>query len=145
MVRFITGLALLLALVCGAVLIEGGNLLGYIGISAFLVVFFPAVFASLAVWRARDLGQAFRDALGAHAGTGSRDRSVRIWTFFERVFYLSGVLGWLVGVVLILSSLAPDTSSLSRAFSASLIAMVYGVLFGIAARILRCRADGGRT
>ncbi|HVP18931.1 MAG TPA: hypothetical protein VMU36_08025 [Spirochaetia bacterium] len=143
MVRFFTGLVLLLALVCGAILIEGGDLLGYVGFTAFMIVFFPAVVASLAVWKARDLGQAFRDALGEHGGDHSAGRSVRIWAFYERVFYLSGVLGWLTGVVLILGTRASDTPLLGRPFSASLTAVIYGVFFGIVARILRYRAERG--
>ncbi len=144
MARFIVGVVALLALVAGAILLEGGRLLPYVGVSAFIVVFFPPLFASLAVWRGRDIAQAFRDSLGTKAAGGRGARSARIWALFERVFYLSGVLGWLLGVILILSALGshPDTFVLTRALSASLLPLVYGILLGILARVLRARAEG---
>jgi flagellar motor component MotA len=145
MARFIVGVVILLALIAGAVLLEGGRLLLYVGVSAFIVVFFPPVFASLAVWKGSSIAQAFRDSLGGRGGAGNAARSARIWAFYERVFILSGILGWLLGVILILSVLGSawvTAIPLSRALSTSLLPLVYGILFGILARILRTRAEG---
>jgi flagellar motor component MotA len=139
MARFIIGVVLLVVFLAGAILLEGGNLLRYIGISAFIVVFFPAVFAALAVWDRKALGQAFRDSLGKKAATDAA-RSARIWAFLERIFYLMGVLGWVIGVILILSHLNADTSRLFRGAASDFISPVYGIFFGIICRILHSRA-----
>ncbi len=145
MARFIIGVVLLLALIAGAVRLEGGRLLPYVGISAFVVVFFPPLFASLAVWKRGAIAQAFRDSLGGRGAVTHAARSARIWAFLERVFILSGIMGWLLGAILILSVLGdslPSTVPLSRALSSSLLPLVYGIFFGILARILRARAEG---
>jgi flagellar motor component MotA len=144
MARFIIGVVLLLALVGGAVLLEGGDLLRLVAISAFIVVFFPAVFAALAVWKAGAIGEALRDALGRRAGPQAA-RSARILAFLERLFYITAVLGWLLGDILILSNLGnPGLSGagLSRAMAAGCVGPLYGILFGIVARVLRTRAEG---
>ncbi len=145
MARFFIGVILLLALIAGAVLLEGGRLLAYVGITAFIVVFFPPVFACLAVWRWEAIGGAFRDSLGRRGASGNTARSARVWGFFERVSLLSGVLGWLLGLVIILNYLAapwPAAVPLSAALSSSLLPLVYGILLGILARLLRARIEG---
>jgi len=143
MSRFIIGVVLLLVLIGGAILLEGGSLLGLVGISAFIVVFFPAVFAALAVWKVGAIGQAFRDSLGKSGGADAA-RSVRIWAFYERLFYLSPVLGWFLGAILILSNLGnPEVAlRMPRAVAASCLPFVYGIFFGILSRVLRSRAEG---
>jgi flagellar motor component MotA len=145
MARFIVGVVILLALIAGAVLLEGGRLMLYVGVSAFIVVFFPPLFASLAVWRGGAIAQAFRDSLGRRGPVEHAARSARVWAFYERVFILSGILGWLLGVILILSVLGASWVTpvpLSRAVSTSFLPLVYGIFFGILARILRARAEG---
>ncbi len=145
MIRFIVFTLLILLFLVGAVLLEGGRLLVYVGISAFIVVFFPPVFACLAVWRWEAIGGAFRDSLGRRGASRNTARSARVWGFFERVSLLSGVLGWLLGLVIILNYLAapwPAAVPLSVALSSSLLPLVYGILLGILARILRARVEG---
>jgi flagellar motor component MotA len=138
MVRFLVGVALLLALVVGVILLEGGNPSGFIAIASFIVVFGPAVCAAFAVWKPAAIGQAFRDALGTR-NDATAARSARVWALLERMFIIWGIIGWLSGAVLILSRVSADTAELGRAFAISIIGPIYGVFFAILSRILHAR------
>jgi flagellar motor component MotA len=141
MVRFIVSLGLLLATISGAVLYERGNLLAYVGISTLMVELLVPVFAGLAVWRLAEIGRAFGDAFSKKADSPSRSRSARIWEFAEKVCYATGVIGFILGVVLTLAWVSGSINDLARAFAASLTAPLYGVLFGVVCRILKARVE----
>jgi flagellar motor component MotA len=141
MIRFIVSLLLLLGTILFAVVLERGSILNYIGFTAFLVELLVPLFAMLAVWRLAEIGRAFGDAFSRKADTGSRTRSARVWEFTEKVCYAAGVIGLILGIVLILSRVSGSVEELGRAFGASLIAPLYGVMLGIVCRILKARVE----
>jgi flagellar motor component MotA len=141
MVRFIVSLGLLLATISGAVLYEKGNLLAYVGVSTLAVEVLVPLFAALAVWRLAEIGRAFADAFSKKADSSSRSRSARIWEFAEKVCYASGVIGFILGLVLTLAWVSVSINNLAGAFAASLTAPLYGVLFGVVCRILKARVE----
>ncbi len=141
MARFIVSLVLLVVSIVGPILLEGGTILAYIAISAFLIQVLVPFFAMLAVWRFSELGGAWRDAFSRRSEAAAVARSVRIWEFTEKICYATGVIGFLVGAVLILSSVRPSMADVGRAFGVSLLAPLYSVLFAVLCRILRARVQ----
>ena len=141
MIRFFVGLALALSALLGAYLLEGGTPLTLLGLSALLITFFMPFFGVLAVWKfsewTRAWSHAFRPAQEAAAVKVSLD----IWKFSEFACYLSGLVAFLVGLVLILGNLNVPQEQIARAFGAGLIAPLYGLLFGFVCRILRARVE----
>ncbi len=112
MIRFVGGLALALASLVGAYVLEGGAPLTLLGLSALLITFFMPFFGVLAVW-----------------------------TFSEFACYLSGLVAFLIGLVLILGNLNVPQEQIARAFGAGLVAPIYGLVFGFTCRILRARVE----
>lgn len=140
MARFIVSLVLLLASIVGPVLLEGGKILSYIGISAFMIEVLVPFFAMLAVWRLSEIGGAWRDAF-RRADPTAVARSVRIWEFAEKVCYATGVIGFMAGTVIILSNVWASVADVGRAFAAGVLGPLYAVLFAVLCRILRARVQ----
>ncbi len=140
MVRFIVSLVLLVASIVGPVLLEGGKILSYIGISAFMINVLVPFFAMLAVWRLSEIGGAWKDAF-RRAEPAAAARSVRIWEFAEKVCYATGVIGFMAGCVIILSNVWASASQIGRAFAAGALGPLYAVLFAVLCRILRARVQ----
>jgi flagellar motor component MotA len=141
MMRFIVSLVLLLASIFGAVALEGGNPLQYIAATAFMVELLVPLFALLAVWRLKEIGRALGDAFFKKADAASRTRSARIWEFTEKVCYAAGVIGLLLGLILILGGLTSPAAGLGRSYAAALVAPLYGVMLGVACRVLKARVE----
>ena len=141
MVQFIASLVLLLAMLIGAVLIEGGNPLAFIGLSGLVIELLVPFFAMLAVWQLAEIGNAFGDAFSKKARAKSRETSVRIWEFTEKVCYVTGIVAFILGGVLVLSRIAGSLEQLGRALAVSLLAPLYGVLLGIFCRIMKARVQ----
>jgi flagellar motor component MotA len=141
MARFIISLVLLLASIMGAVLLEGGNPLAYLGFTALIVELLVPLFAMLAVWRLSEIGHAFGDAFSRKRDDASRTRSARIWEFTEKVCYAAGVIGLILGTVLVLARVSASVADLGRAVGVSFLAPLYGVLFGVVCRILKARVE----
>ncbi len=141
MLRFIVSLVLLLVSMAGAILFEGGNLLGYVGITPLALGLLLPAFSMLAVWRLSEVGHAFRDAFSRKSDAASRARSARIWDFTEKVCYATGVLAFLLGAILVLAHLYADVSSMGRALGVGLLSPIYGILLGIVCRILKARVE----
>jgi flagellar motor component MotA len=137
MFRFSAGLILLFALIIGCVVLEGFNPIHLLQPTTLLIIVFCPIFASLAVWKVSSIKQAFQDALGKKKNESSFSRSVRIWSFYERVFYLIGIIGFIVGLILILGRLSTDVLENMRSLAAAFVINVYALLFGLFARILK--------
>ncbi len=68
--------------------------------------------------------------------------SLEIWRFSEFACYLSGLVGFLLGLVLILGNLTGAfAEQLGHSLGAGLIAPMYGLLFGFVCRIMRARVE----
>ena len=141
MVRFIIALVLLLASIALAIIMEGGALLAYAAITAFLLEALVPFFATLAAWRLSEIGAAWRDAFSRPVDAASAARSMRVWAFAERICYATGVLGFLAGGVLILGRAGQPGPELARALGVNLLAPLYSVLFGVFCRIQTARVQ----
>lgn len=141
MIRFIVSLLLLLGAMLFAVVVEGGNVLAYVGFTALVIELLVPLFAMLAVWRLAEIGRAFADAFSKKADATSRARSVRVWEFTEKVCYAAGVIGVILGIVLVLARVSGSVNDLARALATCLLAPLYGILFGIVCRIMKARVE----
>ncbi len=144
MIRFIIFTLLILLFLIGAVLLEGGSLAAYLGPTTFMIALLVPFFSAFAVWGFRDIGRAFRNALGKGPEAGPLETSVQVWDFLEKTIYAAAVLGPVVGMILILSSrpaLPGDLATIGRPLAFAVLSLVYGFFFGIVARILRARVE----
>ena len=139
MARFLFGTVAIVATFLSIFLFEGGNLLSLLMLSPLLIVILVPAFAVLAVWSLKDWGRAWKDGL-ARAGAGCAPDSAELWAFYERMCYLASIVGFILGLVLILSSLR-DVSTIGKPLAVGLMTPVYAILFGIVARILRARVE----
>jgi flagellar motor component MotA len=146
MTRFIVYTILILVFILGAVLLEGGALAAYLAFTPFMVVFLVPVFAMFAVWGFREIGRAFRNALGGNPDPGSMEVSIQLWGFCERTIYAAAALGLILGLVLIFGSRSElgDPAALGRPIAFGLLTLVYGFFLGILSRILRTRVEERR-
>jgi hypothetical protein len=144
MVRFIVSFVLLVASIAGPIVLEGGRLLAYVGISAFIVEAFVPFFAMLAVWRIGQIGTAWKDAFSRRADSRSKALSQHIWDFAEKICYATGVVGFLAGMVIIFRTWGAPGYTVGRALAVGLLGPIYAVLFAILCRILRARVQGTR-
>ncbi len=142
MARFLFGTVAIFATFVSLFLIEGGNLLSLLMLSPLLIVILVPAFAVLAVWSLGDWGRAWKDAL-ARGDADSAPDSAELWAFYERMCYLASVVGFILGLVIILSNLG-DISTIGRPLAVGLMTPVYAILFGIVARILRARVERSR-
>ncbi len=141
MIRFIVSLLLLLGSIAAAFILERGNPLALVGVTALFVEVLIPFFALLAVWRLAEVGRAFADAFTRKADSPTRARSVRVWEFTEKICYAAGFIGLILGVVLSLARISGSLADLGRALAISLMAPLYGIIFAVVCRILRARVE----
>jgi flagellar motor component MotA len=142
MLRFILGTLASAAVVVLVIVLENGSLLAYLGLTPGLIALLLPFFAVLAVWPLREWAKAWKDAfIPKESPTTARSSS--IWNFQEKACYAAGAIGFLAGLVLILSQLS-TVSRLGPALAMSLVCPMYSLLLGLVARILRARVDRAR-
>ncbi len=81
---------------------------------------------------------AYSSYLKPDAVTGSIESSILIWDFFEKTTYKAGIIGFLIGLVVILEN-AGKPENLGPAVAMSLISILYSLIFVIITRILKAR------
>ncbi|MEI8096475.1 MAG: hypothetical protein WCG80_19880, partial [Spirochaetales bacterium] len=117
MIRFVVGLVLSLAALLGAFILEGGAPLSLLGLSALLITLFMPFFGVLAVWKFSDWTRAWSHAF--RAGPAAEVKvSLDLWKFSEFACYLSGLVAFLIGLVLILGNLNVPQEQIAHAFGA---------------------------
>lgn len=142
MKRFFSGVGLALVFLLGGYLLEGGNGASLLALTPFLVTFFVPVFGLLAVWSFGDCAKAWGHAFRP-GGPEETRRSAELWKFLEFAAYLGGLVAFFVGGVLILRNLANANVQWNHSLAISLLAPMYGAVFGLVARVLRFRVEGG--
>lgn len=142
MIRFLSGAALALIFLLGGYVLEGGNVARLVVLTPFLITFFVPVFGVLAVWSLGDWARAWKHAFSSGDPEATR-RSAALWKFHEFASYLAGAVALIVGAMLILSNLAAPEVRWNQSLSVALVAPVYGGVFGLVARVLRFRVEGG--
>lgn len=140
MLRFILGTLASLAVVILAVLMEGGNIFAYLSVNALAIALLIPFFAVLAVWRLGDWLKAWRDALKAGGDSASAATSKAIWAFFEKAGYAAGGVGFIAGLILVLSHIQA-IEEVGRGLAIALTCPMYALLLGLVCRILRARVE----
>ena len=140
MVRFIISVLMMVLLLCGVLFIEGFNPVALFAFTPFIVVVGIPVFASLGIWGIRDLFDVLRHAF-LSAKTGNAEKSMGICIFYERLFYLSGIAGTILGFSIVLFRIDQlgSRSEICRAVAYSLLPSVYGILFAVITRMINAR------
>lgn len=143
MIRFFVSIVLSLGLVMSALMMEGVNPVSLVVFSMFLIVISIPVVNSFGVWTAKEICTAWSDPFFKK----SRDSfpvSLKILEFQEKLFYISGITGTILGFVLILSNIPQEKivfEELGRALAATLVGPIYGLFFVTVMRIMRARID----
>ena len=137
----ILGILLMIGTVLVAVFIMGGHLGYYLNLFAFVFVFFLPFFASMAVWKWKELTAAWAAPFAKTARNAGT--AVKVWNFTEKMFYLSSLLGLLMGTVQVLANLSVDQKAFGVAMAVAFVAPVYAVFFGMLARVFRERCVKG--
>ena len=142
MIRFIVSILLMTLVVCGALVLEGFNPAVFLGFTSFLIVLGIPLFASLGVWKAPDLINVWRDAFSSSQRQSSKE-SLAVIGFCERLFYLSGVCGTLLGfaAVLLRYGQLGSVENVCRGLAYSLLCLIYAMLFASVSRILHARIE----
>jgi flagellar motor component MotA len=139
----ILGILLMLGTALVVVLIEGGSPFMYVNLSAFIAVFFLPFFASMAVWKWKELTAAWAAPFAKTARNAAT--AVKVWNFTEKMFYLNGLLVSVMGAVVVLANLGTDTSRemIGRGMAVAFIVPIYAIFCGMLARIFRERCAKG--
>jgi flagellar motor component MotA len=139
--RFTVCVVVILVTLVGAVMLDGGNPVAYVGIPGLVIEVLVPLFALLAVWKGSELRAACRDAFASPKTQSSPTRSLRVWDFAEKACYAAGALAWLMAMVLTLVSQVPprDSTHLMRNLAVCLVAPIYAIFFALVCRILRER------
>jgi hypothetical protein len=149
MLRFVLGTLALLGTLFSAFVIEGGDPIAFLLPSPLMIVVGVPCFAVLAVWSLKDWGRAWKDAFrptGREGTAPSAEASGKIWEFYEKACYVAGVVSFILGLNVILSSRGEVRSDdLSRPLSVDCVAPILAILFAMVARILRARVEKSAT
>ena len=142
MIRFTISVLLMVLLLCGVLLIEGFNPVALFAFTPFVVAVGIPVFASLGIWGFRDLLDVLRHAF-LSGKTGNTEKSVSICNFYERLFYISGIVGTILGFSIVLFRIDQlgTRNEICRAAAYCLIPSVYGILFAVLARMMHARIE----
>ncbi len=140
MIRFVIGVVLILAALCGAIVIEGGSLLAYMAVTSFMIAVIVPIFAELSVWKGSEWRNALVDAFRPTTDKLRLEIAVRIWRFFEKASYIAGVLGLIVGVILVLSTIR-DMTAIGKPLGVCLLSPLYGTVLGLVAYMLKSRVE----
>ena len=141
MIRFIISIILTLSAVIGAVFLEGFSPKVLLGFTSFLVVVSIPVFSSFGVWSAKEVFTAWTDPFSKKK-SDTFAVSLKILDFQEKLFYISGITGTVIGCILVLNTVqAQPIYNLCAGFAASLVSILNGLLFAAIMRILSARVD----
>jgi flagellar motor component MotA len=143
MLRFILGTLASIGVVALVITVEGGSVLSYLILSALAIALLVPFFAILAVWPFREWATAWKDALSSKGPRANAAKSVAIWDFAEKASWASGIIGFICGLVMILSQLRTP-SALGPSVAASLTCPLYAVISGLVCRILRARVENAQ-
>ena len=142
MIRFIVSSFLMTLVVCGALMLEGFNPAVFLGFTSFLIVLGIPLFSSFGVWKTADIINVWKDAFSPSPRPSSKE-SLAVIAFHERLFYLSGVCGTLLGfaAVLLRYGQLGTIENVCRGLAYSLLCLIYAMLFAAVSRILHARIE----
>lgn len=138
MPRFAIGTIASLGAFFFAYWLEGGAMRDFVLPSVLLIVLLVPLFAVLAVWKARELADAWKAAFAkGRLAEERRMEGASLWDFYEKSSYAAGLVGTLAGFIIIFATPGYEP----RVFSIALVCVLEGILLGLVARILRARVE----
>ncbi|TAL29650.1 MAG: hypothetical protein EPN93_21415 [Spirochaetes bacterium] len=146
MTRFLISLILTLGSIFLALFTEGINPIMFLGISAFIVVAGIPIISSFGVWKASEVLAAWKDPFSKKK-SDSLAVSLKVLEFQERLLYISGITGTILGTVAVLYTVQSlhTMENICRSFASCLISLLYGLLLATIMRILRARIEYAMT
>jgi flagellar motor component MotA len=124
------------------ILMEGGNPIALLNVSAFVLVTALPLLAGLAVWGWKALSAGFSAPFRRSARIKNASG---IWAFLEKMCYLSGLLGFVLGIVYVLSVLRGSElafiENLGKGIAVCLVTVFYGLFLGMLCRIMKARVE----
>ncbi len=141
MLRFIISFILILGSIAAALLLEGFNPVNLAAFTALLVVLSIPLFASFGVWKISEVLKAWTDPF-VNKKADTFAVSLSILEFQEKLFYLSGAAGTILGFIIVLRTVQTQPiDKVCFGFAASLISLLYGLLLATVMRVLRARIE----
>lgn len=120
-------LVLLAALLVGTVFSAGGDIMLFLNLPSFFLVVLPGVLMALGNFSLRDIGHHF--AVGFRSSGARQDELLKAQAFFGslgRYILVSGFLGLLTGLIIMLANLGDD-STVGAGTAIALITVVYAL------------------
>jgi flagellar motor component MotA len=146
MIRFLISIFFAFGAVIFAVFIEGFNPINLIGFSAFLVAVSIPLISSFGVWKAGEIVIAWKDPFSKKKND-SFAVSMKILEFQEKLFYISGIVGLILGFIIVLNNIKfyQTIDRICFGIAATLICPLYGILFAAVMRVMRARIDNAMS
>ncbi len=140
MIRFLIFIFLAFGAVILAVALEGFNPINLLGFSALLVAVSIPIISSFGVWKAAEVVCAWKDPFSKKK-KDSFPVSMKILKFQEKLFYISGVIGLILGSIIVLNNIKfyQTIERICFGIAATLICPLYGLLFAAIMQVMRAR------
>jgi hypothetical protein len=137
--RFLIGTLGLFAVLLLAFYIEGGNPLDFLLPTPLAIDLLVPACAALAVWGFKDWGRAWKDAF-ARTASPSAATSAKLWAFYETTCYISGIVGFILGLNVIFSFQGGvEPGKIFRPLAVACVAPILAIFLAMVARILKAR------
>jgi hypothetical protein len=103
------------------------------------------IFAVLAVWSLKDWGKAWKDAFetGSKPSPSAR-ASAKLWDFYEKVCYIAGIVGFILGLNSIFQNRGGLDGEVFHPLAVDCVAPILAIFLAMVARILKARVEEGR-
>lgn len=115
-----------------AILTTGGAFVHFASIPSLILVLVPALAMSLANYSLAGLGRCF--AVGFRGGATGRRELLEARAYFTalgKYLIVSGLVGFLLGAVIMLSNLGGDPSVIGAGTAVALLTVLYAIVFYI--------------
>lgn len=127
---YFLSLILMGGVIAGMVIISGCGIMWYLDIASFVIVVLPPLLLSLAVNSPARIARHFTIAFADKAAERLELENAQV--FFKglfKYFLLSGIMGTLFGIILVLSILEKLNTSIGEGISASFLTLFYSIIF----------------
>ena len=127
--RTLVGLILIVSVLLGAILL-GGTLLAFIDLASLTLVTMLTLGGTLFSHPMRDIQGSCMDWLkGRRLEDAQRDRAHHVFTQMANFASVSGAIGTMIGLILMLRNLS-DPSAIGPAMAVALLCLLYAIVMG---------------
>jgi hypothetical protein len=116
----------------------GGDLSLYLSFTALIFVLIFPFLVVIASFKLSEIGKALKDSFGRNIPDQSSKKSFLVWDLYEKSTYVSGLIGFLAGIVIALSFMNSN-ETFGQGLSVSLVDIIYCIIIGTVFRILKTR------